>query len=571
MFMFTQNARTEKAKLAALDRSQAVIEFRLDGTVVDANRNFLDAMGYELGEVRGRPHSLFVDPDEARSVEYRQFWDDLRAGRFQSAEFRRIAKGGREVWLRATYNPILAADGRPQGVVKFATVVTDEKMRVADIEGQLAAINRSQAVIEFALDGTVLDANRNFLDLMGYSQDEIKGKHHRTFVEPEEAGGRGYAEFWDSLRRGEFQSAEFKRLAKDGREVWIQATYTPILDPAGCPWKVVKFASDVTEQRLRNADFQGQIDAINRSQAVIQFTTQGTILSANENFLKTLKFSEPEVVGQHHSLFLFPEERDTAEYREFWRILRSGEFYASLYRRRAKDGTEVWIQASYNPVLSERGEVVKVVKYATDVTALMRSRLEAIRSSKRTVDDVSSVADAVEQLSASASQIAAEMERSKQMVEEIDKRTVIADAATGQLNQAAESMDGVAQLIQTIASQIKLLSLNATIEAARAGEAGKGFAVVATEVKSLAEQTSSATERIGVEIAAMQGVVRQVVDCLSDIANSVVTVKSVVTGVAAGAQEQTALTAGVVTSMRQAKSGVDAINQSLANMVTKVA
>lgn len=569
MLLFTRESNGERAKLDALDRSQAVIEFKMDGTVVNANKNFLDAMGYRLEEIKGRPHSMFVDPDYARSDEYRNFWNDLRAGRFQSSEFRRVTRSGQEIWLRATYNPIVGTGGRLTGVIKFATVITEEKLKAADAEGRIAAIDRSQAVIEFAMDGTVLTANRCFLDLMQYGLDEVRGKHHRIFMDRAEAASPAYAAFWDKLRQGEFQAGEFRRFAKDGGEVRIQATYTPIRDPAGRVWKVVKFATDVTEQRRRSDDFRAQIEAINRSQAVIHFRPDGTILDANDNFLNAVGYRREEVVGHNHSMFVFPEQRDTAEYREFWQILRSGRFHTSLYRRRAKDGSEVWISASYNPVLSGSGEVLKVVKFASNVTAMIQSRLKSIDFAKQTAQKVSTVTEAVEQLCNSATQISADILKSRDVVDEIDRRTAAADSATGRLNEAAAAMDGVAKFIDAIASQIKLLSLNATIEAARAGEAGRGFAVVATEVKSLAEQTSGATERIGVEIVAMQEVVRQVVEALSGIAKSVDSVKSTVHGVTTGAEEQMTLTSGVVSNMRQAQTGVEAINRNLEEMLIR--
>ena len=569
MFLFTRTAGNERAKLDALERSQAVVEFTMDGVVVDANGNFLQAMGYSLEEVRGRHHRIFVEPDYAQSREYRRFWAELRAGRFHSAEFRRITRSGVEIWLRATYNPVMGAGGRPVGVIKFATVITEDKLKAADANGKLAAIGRSQAVIEFGLGGTIQMANGIFLDLMGYRLEEVLGKHHKMFLNRTDSADPAYTEFWERLRNGEHQSGEFRRLTRNGAEVWIQATYTPILGPTGRPWKIVKFATDVTEERNRNADFRAQLEAINRSQAVIHFKPDGTILDANENFLKVTGYRLEEVVGGNHSMFVSDDYRESAEYRQFWDILRGGKFHTSLYRRRAKDGSDVWINASYNPVLSETGEVLNVVKFATDVTGMIRSRLEAIDFSKQTVQKVTDVGQSVERMCGSATRISTDILKSREVVDEIDRRTAAADSATGRLNEAAAAMDGVAKFIDAIASQIKLLSLNATIEAARAGEAGRGFAVVATEVKSLAEQTSGATERIGVEIVAMQEVVRQVVEALGEIARSVGSVKATVDDVVAGAEEQMALTDGVVSNMRQARSGVEAINRNLEEMLIR--
>ena len=232
----------------ALDRVQAIIEFDLDGTVVSANENFLDLFGYDLDEVVGKHHSIFCDPEYAKSDEYAEFWQKLGRGEFHEAEFKRLAKGGEELWLRASYNPVLDKDGKPVKVMKFATDVTATKLQNAEFEGKIQAIDRAQAVIEFDLDGTVITANENFLAIFGYGLDEVVGKHHRIFCEPGYAESPAYAEFWQKLSRGEYESDEFKRLAKDGTELWLQASYNPIFDADGRPLKVVKFASDITDE-----------------------------------------------------------------------------------------------------------------------------------------------------------------------------------------------------------------------------------------------------------------------------------------------------------------------------------
>ncbi len=232
----------------ALDRVQAIIEFDLDGTIVSANEKFLETFGYELDEIVGKHHRIFCDPEYAASAEYREFWQELGRGEAREAEFRRLGKGGKEIWLRASYNPILDKDGEPVRVVKFATDVTEAKRQTAEYEGRMQAIDRVQAVIEFELDGTVITANENFLRIFGYTLDEVRGKHHRLFCDPGYAESRDYAEFWQKLGRGEFDSGEFRRIAKDGSEVWLQASYNPILDASGRPHKVVKFAADITDE-----------------------------------------------------------------------------------------------------------------------------------------------------------------------------------------------------------------------------------------------------------------------------------------------------------------------------------
>jgi methyl-accepting chemotaxis protein len=246
--MFAKSSEDVAAKLAALDRVQAVIEFDLNGHILNANANFLGAVGYTLAEIKGQHHSMFVEPGYKESAEYRAFWDRLRAGQFEAAQFKRLGKGGREIWIEASYNPLLDRSGKPYKVVKFATDITAQKALDADRAGQIAAIGKAQAVIEFTLDGIILTANDNFLGAVGYSLAEIKGQHHSMFCEQALKTSGEYAAFWAALKRGEYQAAQYKRLGKGGREIWIQASYNPILDASGRPVKVVKFATDITSQ-----------------------------------------------------------------------------------------------------------------------------------------------------------------------------------------------------------------------------------------------------------------------------------------------------------------------------------
>jgi len=259
------------AMLDAVSRSQAVIEFTPDGTILNANANFLGAMGYTLEEIKGRHHSMFVEPAYRDSAEYRAFWDRLRRGEFSATEFKRIAKGGREIWIQASYNPVLDAQGRVCKVVKFATDTTEQKLQYADLRGQIEAIGKSQAVIAFELDGTIISANANFLQAVGYTLDEIRGRHHSMFVDAATKSSAEYADFWRRLGRGEYQAAQYKRVGKGGREVWIQASYNPILDMNGKPFKVVKYATDIT----------GQVDLMGKLRRLVDDTTDGPLRNAD--------------------------------------------------------------------------------------------------------------------------------------------------------------------------------------------------------------------------------------------------------------------------------------------------
>jgi methyl-accepting chemotaxis protein len=237
------------AKLAALDRAQAIIEFDTAGNVLHANANFLAATGYSLSEIVGRHHRMFMPPGQADGSDYRSFWNRLAGGEVFAGQFMRVGKGGREIWIEASYNPVLDRRGRTVRVVKFATDITARKVEEAARASLIAAIEKSQAVIEFDLDGRILRANANFLGAMGYAADEIVGRHHSMFVDPALRGSAEYRLFWEALRRGEYQDGQFKRIGREGREIWIQASYNPVLDAAGRPTRVVKFATDITGQK----------------------------------------------------------------------------------------------------------------------------------------------------------------------------------------------------------------------------------------------------------------------------------------------------------------------------------
>jgi methyl-accepting chemotaxis protein len=557
VFQFLKSSSTDKALADAISRAQAVIEFGMDGTILTANDNFLKTLGYSLGEIKGKHHSMFVDPSQRDSAAYRDFWMALKRGEYQAAEYRRIGKGGKEVWIQATYNPVLDGSGKPCKIVKFATDITARKIKSMEDAGQIAAISRAQAVIAFEMDGTIVTANDNFLKALGYTLAEIQGKHHSMFVDPSERGSAAYRQFWASLNRGENQQAEYKRIGKGGKEVWILASYNPVLDEKGKPFRVVKFATDVTSQKLLTADLAGQIAAISKSQAVIEFNMDGTIIGANQNFLRTVGYSLDEIRGRHHSMFVEQTERDSAAYREFWAALNRGEYQAAEYKRIGKGAKEIWIQASYNPILDLNGKPFKVVKYAADTTAQVLVRM----GNERVRGMMDSVAAGAEELNASVREISEAMTKSRETAATAVGRVEAADAQAQRLNEAAQAMSGIVELIGNITGQINLLALNATIESARAGEAGRGFAVVASEVKNLATQAKQATDKIGQEIGNLNGISGDVVGALDSIKSAIQSVSEYVTATAAAVEEQSTVTGEMSSSMQRAAAEAKAIAQ----------
>lgn len=252
----------QAALLAALDRAQAIVSFDLEGRVLHANQNFLDTFGYRADEVVGQHHRMFCDPAYTRSPEYLTFWERLIQGEFNAGEFRRIGRQGQDIWIQASYNPVIGSDGRVQKIVKFASDITERRLQSAEAAGKLEAISRSQAVIEFDLQGNILTANSNFLRTMGYTRDEVVGQHHRLFCEDALVRSLEYRNFWADLGEGKFQSGRFRRIGKHGATIWIQATYNPILDLDGRPFKVVKFAMDITEQVAREQQINDKVAAI---------------------------------------------------------------------------------------------------------------------------------------------------------------------------------------------------------------------------------------------------------------------------------------------------------------------
>jgi len=502
------------------------------------------------------------------------------------------------VVLKTNINSVLGRENEVIGYVVNWEDVTERLKLEAEYITQVDAISKSHAIIAFQMDGTILTANDNFLKVVGYGLDEIKDRHHSMFVEPLVRNSAEYHDFWARLNRGEFQAGESKRIGKNGREIWLNATYHPILDRNGKAFKVIKYASDVTAVKLRNADTQGQLGAISKVQAVIEFSLDGNILAANDNFLNLMGYRLDDIQGRHHSLFVDAAFANGAEYRRFWAELAAGRPQTGRFKRLGKGGAEIWIQGSYFPILDMNGKPFKVVKYATDITGLklVESSLDetagALASSASELTAVSQqmaanaeetaaqagvASAAAEQVSANVATVATGTEEMGASIKEIAKSANEAarvatsavkvaertNKTVAKLGESSAEIGNVIKVITSIAQQTNLLALNATIEAARAGEAGKGFAVVANEVKELAKQTAKATEDISRKIEAIQGDTKGAVEAIAQISTIINQINDIQNTIASAVEEQTATTGEISRNVNEAAKGSNEIAQNI--------
>lgn len=559
-------------QINAIHRSQAVIEFNLDGTIITANQNFLHTMGYRLEEIKGKHHRMFVSDKEAKSNAYKVFWSNLANGKFLSGEFHRYNKKGEDVWLQASYNPILGEDKKPMKVIKFASDITAEKIQAADYQGQIEAISKAQAVIEFNLDGTIITANQNFLDTMRYSLDEIKGKHHRMFVLDSEQNSAHYKQFWQNLKQGKYQSGEYQRVDRHGNDVWLQASYNPIYDPEGNPFKVVKYASNITEAKKQSRDDREAKEAYTQELNHLIACFQEGQLSKRAN-LDHLRQDYAQIMSGLNSvidIILAPIE----EFQERLTCMASGDLTA--YVEGDYVGDHAILKQGMNQSLDALNKIMREVRTTT---------LQVNQGSTQVAEAGESLSQAATQQAAALEEITASMtELSSQTQSNADHATTAKTLATSateyaelgntQMKRMLQSMTDIdnssndiskiIKVIDEIAFQTNLLALNAAVEAARAGIHGKGFAVVAEEVRNLAARSANAaketTEMISQSIDRVKqgsSIAEETYQALDHIVTSVNKVTTLVAEIASASKEQ----AQGIAQINNALNQLDSVTQ----------
>jgi methyl-accepting chemotaxis protein len=479
------------SKLSALDKSQAVIEFNLDGTIITANANFLGALGYTLAEIKGKHHSMFCDPTYVASAEYREFWAKLNRGEFQAAQYKRLGKGGKEIWIEASYNPLIGRGGKAYKVVKYATDISKQKAEYADLVGKIDAIGRSQAVIEFNLDGTIITANENFLQTLGYTLGEIKGKHHSMFAEPAYAASADYRAFWAKLGRGEYDAGQYKRIGKGGKEVWIEASYNPILDQNGRPCKVVKFATDLSKRKAQNLalaqDFENSVKSLVQEVSASAKGMEGTAQSLA---------AAAEQTNQQSSTVSSASEELAASVNEISRQIAESMRVVGTAVNEAKR-SEQMVSDLVNAA-QKIGEVTQIINDIASQTNLLalNATIEAARAGE-SGKGFAVVASEVKSLANQTAKATEEIALQIKGIQDSSQTTATAIREIGQIiSQVSEISTSISGAVEEQSAATKEVSVNINGVTQAAQETGQSSSTVLNVAQALSQQAESLEQRV---------------------------------------------------------------------------
>ena len=541
----------DDGKVSAMNRSQGIIEFDLGGHILHANENFLSLTGYSLSDIVGQHHSMFVDKEEASSGAYRAFWRKLGQGEYDSGEYLRVGNHGKRIWIQASYNPILDLEGNPVKVIKFCSDITQSKLHAIETQARMDSVSNTSCILEFNAEGKILNSNELMQKSLGYSQADLADKSESFLMFDEERNDSNHFKIWNDLREGKNLAGEFRYKGVGGKEIWLSGTRSPVIGLEGQLIKVVLMLQDITDAKLSRLDAEGKLGAIDRSQAVIEFDMQGKVLAANGNFLKLMEYSTEEIIGRHHRMFVDAAYAATPQYQAFWESLGRGQFESGEYKRVAKGGREVWIQATYNPILDLNGKVLKIVKYAYDVTKEVQLEQSINQKTELMRKSLCQIMDRIDLISKDSGVVAKSALQSLEWAKEGRSELKRVSASIGATQTHTSKVADIVRTVTDIANQTNLLAFNAAIEAARAGQHGVGFSVVAAEVRKLAERSQVAALEIGELSTSSVEMAERAGHLLGEMLPSINKTSDLVQEITAASEEQAAGVAQINSAMNQ--------------------